>query len=343
MHIRKLLYPLLFIALIISSCKKKKSPEPTPVVVKPFVTDVYVAGFKVINGATYGVYWKDGQQVSITSDINSTIYAVLTVGADVYLAGHTSVGATYWKNGQPVYLAQGNFATAYAIAVSGSDIYVGGTVLKPGDMYGRAVYWKNGIETDLTDGTAYANVDAIAVSGTDVYTAGQNNQHDYGNTAGISVAACWKNQTLIPLNGALILSYGSFAKGIAVSGNDVYVAGYIAFGAALWKNGVLQPLLDNSGYPLGSDAFTVGINGSDIYVGGGYGNEAAYWKNGVRTNLVNGAFVSSGVGGICFRGSDVYMCGGLNGPVYWKNDTAYTLQNGGESYVANSIAVSRHQ
>ncbi|HZY35100.1 MAG TPA: hypothetical protein VFE53_00545 [Mucilaginibacter sp.] len=156
MHTNKLIYTVFALALIISSCKKKDvppTPPPNPPD-KPFVTDIYAVGFKVVGGATYGICWKNGQQVSVTSDLNSSIYAVVTDGADVYMAGHTSGGATYWKNGNPVYLAQGAQAIAYSIAVSGTDVFVGGTVYKAGDNYGRAVFWKNGVETDLTDGTA---------------------------------------------------------------------------------------------------------------------------------------------------------------------------------------------
>lgn len=222
MHAKKIIYTLVVIALIGSSCKKK---NVTPTSEKPFVTDVYVTGFKVVNGSTYGICWKNNQQVSVTSDLNSSIYAVAADGADVYMTGHTSGGATYWKNGSPVYLAQGAESQAYSVAISGTDIFVGGTVHKPGDAYGRAVFWKNGTETDLTDGTAQAYATGIAVIGTDVYIVGQNNLPDNGNTAGLSVAALWKNQTLVPLAGALVLSYGSFAKGIALNGNDVYVTG----------------------------------------------------------------------------------------------------------------------
>ena len=217
MHAKKLIYTLFVIALIGSSCKKKNI-TPAPPAEKPFITDVYAVGYKVVNGSTYGICWKNAQQVSVTSDLNSTIYAVLANGSDVYLAGHTSGGATYWKNGEPVYLAQGAQSIVYSIAVSGTDVYAGGTVYKTGDNYGRAVYWKNGVETDLTDGTAQAYVTGIAVNGNYVYTVGQNNLPDNGNTAGASVASCWKNQTLIPLDGTSVFSYGSFAKGIALNG-----------------------------------------------------------------------------------------------------------------------------
>lgn len=337
---RNLIYTLLLFVIVIAGCKKGKTPKPD----KPFVTDIHAVGFKVINGSTYGIYWKNGVQVDITQDVNSAIYAIAVVGSDVYLAGRTSHGATYWRNGTPVYLTNNNTTTAYAIAISGNNVYVGGAGYKPGDNYTRATYWKNGAENDLTDGTTQAYVSSIAVSGNDVYTAGQNNLPDHGNVAGTSVAACWKNDAIILLSGALTQSYGSFAKGITVSGDDVYVAGYIMFSAALWKNGVLQNLDNDSDFPLGSFAFTVAVNNTNVYIGGGYGNEAAYWKNGVKTDLINGEFVSSTVGGINFEGDDVYMCGELiNAPVYWKNNISYTLQNNGEAYSVNGIAVGRHR
>jgi len=344
MPVKKPIYTAIILAMFIVSCKKKHGSSDVPVPDKPFVTDIYAVGFKIIEGATYGIYWKNGQQENITSEFNSAIYSAVTVGTDVYLAGKTSVGATYWKNGNLVYLAQGFRSSAYTISVSGNDIYVGGAIYKPGDKYERAVYWKNGVEYDLTDGSTESYVSSIAVNGNDVYTVGQYNLPDNGNTAGTPVATYWKNQTVMTLEGALVPSYGSFAKGIAINGSDVYVTGYIGFGAALWKNGTLQPLDDSSGSPLDAYSFTVGINGSDIYLGGEHGNEASYWKNGTIKDLISGPFVASGVQCICFQGSDVYMGGYLgNAPVYWKNDTAHSLQNNGEAYSVTGIAVSRHQ
>jgi hypothetical protein len=343
---------LICIALVLTaliSCKKKHEPSPQPPPVdKPFVTDVYVAGYTIQNGgsSTTGVYWKNGRLMPFSTDMNTTIYAITVQDTDVYMAGTTSNGAAYWKNGNVTYLHPGALyiSQAYAIAVSGTDIYVGGTVAHSGDSNGRAVYWKNGAETDLTSGSSTALVNAIVVSGSDVYSAGQNNQPDFDNVAGVSVAALWKNQTQIPLDGAVVASYGSFAKGIAVSGNDVYVAGYIEFGAALWKNGSLQNLDDNSGYPFGSAGFAVGVNKTDVYVIGEHGNEAAYWKNGTIKDMISGTFTASGVNGICFQGDDVYMSGSLNNDaVYWKNDTVNTMQSTGATTVVSCIAVSRHQ
>jgi hypothetical protein len=345
MPAKKFIYALLVLAVFTLSCKKKQvTPDPQPQPDKPFVTDVYTVGFKVVSNHRYGIFWKNGLQVSITDDLNSSINAVTAVGADVYMAGHTSAGAVYWKNGQPVILAPGTSCEAFAIAVSGTDVYAGGQVYVAGDTYGRAAYWKNGVETDLTDGSVPACVYAIAVSGADVYMAGQYNVDLNGVISAFPVAACWKNQTPVPLDGAVVPAYGSYGKGIAVKGADVYVTGYIEFGAALWKNGSLQPLDDNSGYPLDTFGFGVALNGTDVYVTGEHGNQAAYWKNGTIKDLISGAYVASGVQSICFQGNDVYMGGYMvQAPVYWKNDTTRTLQNNGEPYSVNGIAVSRHQ
>jgi hypothetical protein len=168
MYFNRYFLAFLFLAAF-AACKKKNTPQPD----KPFVTDVYVVGAKIINNATYGVYWKNGVQVDVTTDINSNIYAVTGKGADVYLAGVTAKGATYWKNGTPVYLTSTARSNAQAIAVVNNDIYLAGTVYTLGDNYDKAVYWKNGTEHDLTDGSVIANAYGVAVNGNDVYVTGQ--------------------------------------------------------------------------------------------------------------------------------------------------------------------------
>ena len=57
-------------------------------------------------------------------------------------------------------------AIANSVFVSGSDVYVAG-------HYGNyAKVWKNGIATDLSDGTELAEARSVFVSGSDVYVAG---------------------------------------------------------------------------------------------------------------------------------------------------------------------------
>jgi len=230
MYLKRITSTLVFFILIlpiISSCKKDHTPIPD----KPFVTDVYAAGYKVIDGSTYGVYWKNGQQVSITSDLNSTIYAVVAVGTDVYLAGHSAGGATYWKNGTPFPLTDGSYVSeARGIAVAGTDVYVtanDGAVPK---------YWKNGAPNVLNtpNNTYSGNTSGIYVSGTDVYVTG--NYRD--------IAKYWKNGTMVDLTAnAPSPTVSESATGIAGIGADIYICGNeIGKGYGYWKNGVFTSL-----------------------------------------------------------------------------------------------------
>lgn len=345
MPAKKVVYVLLIPALLMFSCKKKSTPAPS-VPDKPYVTDVYVVGYKIINYNTYGILWKNGQQVPVTTDVNSRINAVTLANHNVYLAGRNAEGAAYWINGKDYFLSPG-LSELFSIAVFGDYIYAAGMAWLPNEQYSRAAYWKNGIETDLTDGSAPAAINSIVIRGADVYMAGYYNRGQNANTAGEPVAACWKNNTLLPLDSAdAVVTDGSTATSIAVNGNDIYVTGYIGLTAALWKNGVLQHLDHSDVSPNLSFGLCVGLSGSDVYVSGSDAITAAYWKNGALTSLIKGTPVQSGATSMYFQGDDRYMSGyiGLNAePVYWKNDTLQTLENNGEPYSITGIAVSRHQ
>ena len=71
------------------------------------------------------------------------------------------------------------------MCVSGTDVYVTGAVTI--GTHRVAKMWKNGVATDLTDGTNDADVTDIFVSGTDVYISGSE------INGGYSVAKFWKN------------------------------------------------------------------------------------------------------------------------------------------------------
>jgi hypothetical protein len=132
------------------------------------------------------------------------------------------------------------------------------------------------------------------------------------------------------------------ANSMAVSNNDVYIAGTDG-GAVYWKN--------NSEIKLSGDgASSIFVSGNDIYVAGSVGSDTAvYWKNGTRVildkNGTYGNFEDVTVNSIFVSGHDVYAAG-YEGPnaVYWKNGkeiylTAATIGNAGFIH-ATSIAVS---
>jgi hypothetical protein len=163
-------------------------------------SDIYVTGASANN---YGdddnieaTYWKNGV---ITKLVNSTYAssmanAITIQGTDVYVAGYVYAAdgyeVVYWKNGTMVKLAANSEGgNAFAIAVQDTNVYVAGYLNQ------KATYWKNGIQTSLSNGS----INSIAISGSDVYFAGNDNLH----------ACYWKNGTevqMTSLNGNSIYS-----------------------------------------------------------------------------------------------------------------------------------------
>jgi len=139
----------------------------------------------------------------------------------------------------------------------------------------------------------------------DVYVAGVMSVNNS------TVPGYWKNGKRILLDSAAYVGgYGTaVAYSLAVSGNDVYVAGYYTTGVTqtqfgiYWKNGMPVYLTDGS---TGTEAAnSIAVSGTDVYVAG-YGNNgsAKYWKNGNPVNLTNGtnnAYANS----IAVSGTDV--------------------------------------
>jgi len=224
----------------------------------------------VLNNDVYKVkfdtYYKNEIPVGILDGFTSSdLTTSITVsGNDVYVAGIESPPiysgsqnhiATYWKNGNPIKLTDGtNSANTWSIAVSGTDVYVAGC--EENSAVWVAQYWKNGNLVKLTDGITNADATAVAVSGTDVYIAGSqwngNVVHDSnGNEYRNSVAKYWKNGNPVNLTDG---SKWAEAKSIAVSGNDVYVAGFEDGVAKYWKNGSPVNLGDVSKY---SEAYSI--------------------------------------------------------------------------------------
>lgn len=142
-------------------------------------TDVYVAGGEIIAPSSYysAIYWKNGNKVILGDGLRSAQATSITVsGNDVYVAGDEFTGThtigKYWKNGVGTELAAADSFDQHttAIGVLGNDVYV------TGYEYNTAVYWKNGIPVDLTNGATEAKATSICISGSDVYISGYDNR-----------------------------------------------------------------------------------------------------------------------------------------------------------------------
>jgi hypothetical protein len=177
------------------------------------------------------------------------------------------------------------YSGTISVTTSGTDVYV------LGYDQDEFLVWKNGIATTVGVGDAVAYMSDIAVVGANVYVIGSRR-----NSAGLYVATLWTNGVATDLS-----ANSSEAVDIAVSGNDVYVAGGEAlvagdyFKPAYWKNGVKTDLSDPGNHPdhcatcrTTASGFTgstngIAVDGSNIYVTGfsDSSNGLVLWKNNV--------------------------------------------------------------
>jgi hypothetical protein len=163
-------------------------------------------------------------------------------------------GTGYWVNGTYEALPNVLNTNTFNMVVNGLDVYIAGAGL-------------------------LGSPEAIGVVNGTVYVTGQSFTHGY---------AYWVNGNEIALNSSGLVS------AMAISGNDVYIAGFTNNGpdqAVYWKNGQLVTL------PNGSSATGIAVSGNDVYVcGNGGSNDAVYWKNGVIHILGTGGATGIVVG-----------------------------------------------
>jgi hypothetical protein len=340
--------------ILLASCKKSNnSPSdlPSPRPPAPSGPFLYVGSWA---GTQPASYW----MISLSSskpDLNpkslanaTSITSIATSGTDFYMGGSSADGSgVFWHNALPVTVA--NASQVFYLAVSAGNIYGEGF-----DRSGNIAYWTNGIETNL-NGTLPAGVgysfsaSGITVSGNNVYVSGSIYYINYDGVGAYgNNAIYWTNSALVNLyqhgyGGAVYPA----TTGVAVSGNDVYVAGNMDIDAdsmawcGYWKNNTKVDLLFRSG---GTYASTTGIavSGSDVYVIGNYispsGGQAVYWKNGNLNTLPGGA----GATAIATFGSDVYIVGGdADGAHFdiWKNGQLWQSLPHGNSISPTCLAI----
>jgi len=206
------------------------------------------------------------------------------------------------------------------------DVYVTGGTTVGGKKI--ATFWKNGVETKLSNDMS--NTVAIAAKGSDTFIIGSIVD------AWTYTTVYWKNGQLVKLNnGGTPTSTLGEPKSISIDGNDVYILGP---SRVYWKNDVPTAINNFSG----SINNLISKNGS-LYMTGSSFTDWKYFANGTTTNLTDVREIAK----TAMHGNDFYMVGtavnvGVNGSdaVYWKNGVMQAADSAPKTFIANGRAIA---
>ena len=178
-------------------------------------------------------------------------------------------------------------------------------------------YWKNGVQTSLGRGSILFFGFGGSVS--DVWLLLWN----YDDRS----VSYWKNGSL---QSTTKFDNGTYVERAFVSGNDIYLFGYLNATPVCWKNEIELP----GYYSKGATAVTV--SGSDVYVIGYSSSDSInhfpnneYWlmKNGMKKSFCQ----DCRLGSVSISGNDVYIGGDYlysSKIGYWKNGSRISITNG---------------
>lgn len=267
----------------------------------------------------------------------------------VYIAGGIDNNAVLWKDGVATFLTNlpaSNYKYAYAVRtlVYNNDVYVLGSEQDStvNGWVSTIKLWKNGVATNITNGTSQADGMGLDVYNGDVYICGEEAT---GNT---TIPKLWKNGVVTNLPKDTF-DYAA-PTNIKVVNGEVYISGTATRStngnnvqssrAFYWKNGVFNFLSPASSTYARADGMF--INNGDLYFTGvesppGQAGINVYWKNGIKTTLAFAApYTDADSHSIFVDNTDVYISGstsqqgqGIEEAAYWKNNNINILTNYG--------------
>jgi hypothetical protein len=238
--------------------------------------DLYIAG-SFYDGVIKPCYYKNKVEIDLPTTGSAITSDIAIDGNDIYISGYdltTSVKkALYWKNGTSILLAGTLYgdATTSCIKIMGSDVYVGGSVTNAAGKT-VAVYWKNGVLQQVSDGTLSTTVKDILVDGADIHLVLEEYSPSglYAIDGGVSIIYM-KNSTVFRLTEGSKKQLFSGAGRMVLANARVYIPGWDNKDfknynvARLWIDGVQSPLVSGE---LFTRANWVGVAGGDVIVAG---------------------------------------------------------------------------
>ena len=273
-----------------------------------WATDIIIVNDNIYVSGTCGAnacYWINQERFDLPGS-GGEGEAIAVDGDDIYVAGWFDNGSCYWKNKEQINLTVNRDSQAFAIGIrNNGDVYVGGYYMNNNHYY-VPCFWKNGNNRSNLPASEDGEVYDITFdeTGNMRYYAGNTTKLD--NFSGYPPKACyWRhtNRTDLPLGGSSMDIYGSYAHGITMNGENIYLAGYTNqyefFGEEETTGGNFpQYWINSTIYNLEGGPMTEFGTGEayDIRVADGYviivgiatkgpnydddGESACYWVNG---------------------------------------------------------------
>lgn len=221
-------------------------------------SDVYASGFYRVNKTEttkfkkdVATIWKNGTPIELTTGSNyAQARAIFVSDNTVYAAGESTNAdgiaiATLWSNSSDDWsnktvknLSDGtNHAYVQSVCVSGNDVYAVGYGYKDKTQY-IAMLWKNDEPVKLlSENGSWAY--SVCVANGHVYVAGW--EYKIYNGKECAVATLWTDGVATAMTTE---QKSSQARCVFVSGEDVYVSGFLGDVAVIWKNGKPTGLSD---------------------------------------------------------------------------------------------------
>ena len=321
--------------------------------------DVYalsVSGGNLYAGGSFGgghvAKWNGTSWDGVGSGVYGNIYALATVGTDVYAGGDSST-ISKWNGTIWSALGSAPNGEVKSLAVSGTDIYIGGYFQLAGGVSANNVAKWNGTTWSPLGTGLDSRVNALAVIGANLYAGGS-----FTTAGGVSATRItkWDGITWTAVGAGM----NDEVLALAVSGSDLYAGGrftiaglVVANRIAKWDGSTWSALgtgitfSPSSGYTPSVSALAV--NGGDLYAGGFFdtaggvvANSIAKW-NGITWSPL-GVGVPNSVSVLAVSGANVYA-GGYTGrddyPIQkWNGSSWSSLPTLGTYNYINAFAVS---